>query len=126
MAKLNLNLMLSNVAVNAVVVAKRMGRGSKLGAKQAPETLSLGWPVSTGLEPISQSRKELRLDLIERDANRERAGRSAVSPNAGAVIPCHAGRVLQATACWTKRQPAYPPAIVASAFASDMRTTRAR
>lgn len=125
MAKLNLNLMLSNVAVNAVVVAKRMGQGSKLGAVTAPATLSSGWPATAGRDPNRQSRKELRLDLIERDALRDRAGRSAVSPNAG-VVACHAVFETQGRTCGSKQRLAYPPAIAAVPFASDMRTTSAR
>jgi len=125
MAKLNLNLLLSNVAVNAVAVAKRMGRGSKL-AERATATTSQGWPVPTGPEPIPSTRLELRLDLIERDATRVRAGRSAVSPNAGGFVRCRAWHARPAVAFQAKRQLAYQPDVMSGSCASAMWTIGAR
>jgi hypothetical protein len=91
MAKLNLNSVLCNLSVNDNVVAARMGIGSQRGSWQATASLPMGWPVPTGPAPTSDPREASALVESDdyRDARRERAGRSEISPNAGGTVLPH-------------------------------------
>jgi hypothetical protein len=86
MAKLNSNLVLCNLSVNDNVVAARMGIGSQRGSWQATASLP------TGLSAPTFAPREASA-LVEsddyRDARRERAGRSEISPNAGGTVLPH-------------------------------------
>jgi hypothetical protein len=124
MARLNLNRMLSNAAVNAGV-AKRFGRGT-LVAKQAPASLSQGWPVPTGPGPNVLADSGLRLIERERDPGSSRAGRSAVSLTAGGVVSCCAGTDRRILALLAGIMWAYPTGFCTRRPHSDMCTTRAR
>jgi hypothetical protein len=85
MATLNLNSVLCNTSINVVVNA-RMGIGSQLVGTQALAILSQGWPVPTGLRPADPMWAALAMKRFYREATRERAGRSAVSPSAGSLL----------------------------------------
>ncbi len=91
MATLNLNSVLCNVSINDAVVIARMGIGSQLAGKQALAIPSQGWPVPTGPRPTNAVMwAVLAMKKSYREATRERAGRSAVSPNAGFLDhTCH-------------------------------------
>ncbi len=91
MAKLNSNLVLCNVSVNDNVVAARMGIGSQRGYWQTTASLPLGLPAPSGIEPTFASREASALVESDdyRDARRERAGRSEISPNAGGTVLPH-------------------------------------
>ena len=86
MTSMHVNSMRTNVAANDNVVAGRMGTGSQL-AKMPPATLSPGYPAIAGTEPTPMMRAVSALVTTDyRDAIRGRAGRSAVSPNAGGLV----------------------------------------
>ena len=111
MAKLNGNSMLCNVAVNDNVVAGRMGIGSQRAAR-ATATMSQGWPALAGPEPTPMMRGARALvDADYRDATRVRAGRSAVSPTVGGLVPPRPrpGHARTAIACrWSlAKQPSF-------------------
>lgn len=129
MAKLNLNLLLSSVAVNDVVVAERMGTGSQLAGLRATAILSQGWPAPTGPEPTPT--REVRERY--RDTNRERAGRSDVSPNAGVLVTARAWHARPTIATrWfrfaldAKQQLAKQAGFTGPMLASAMRPTSGR
>lgn len=101
MTSINANSMRTNVAANDNVVAGRMGTGSQL-AKMPPAILSLGTPACAGTESTPMMRVLTALVATDyRDAIRIRAGRSAVSPNAGgtALPRPRPGHARTAIAC---------------------------
>ena len=86
MTSMHGNSMRTNVAANDHVVAGRMGTGSQL-AKMPSAILSQGSPAIAGPEPTPMKREGRALVVFDyRDATRERAGRSAVSPHAGGLV----------------------------------------
>jgi len=91
MAKLNSNSVLCNLSVNDNVVAARMGIGSQRGSWQATASHPLGLPALAGTVPTLATREASALVVSDdyRDARRERAGRSEISPNAGGTVLPH-------------------------------------
>src|SRR5262245_12418455 len=99
MTSMHVNSMRTNVAVNDNVVAGRMGTGSQL-ANVPPAILSPGSPAIAGPVPTPMTREVTALVAIDyRDATRERAGRSEVSPNAGGPALARPGHARTAIDC---------------------------
>ncbi|SRR6266568_3037898 len=109
MTSMHANSMRTNVAVNDNVVAGRMGTGSQL-ANVPPAILSLGSPAIAGTEPTSMMRAGTALVTSDyRDTTRVRAGRSAISPNAGGLVlprlsPGHARTAIDCRWSLAKQQ----------------------
>jgi hypothetical protein len=85
MAKLNSNSVLCNLSVNDNVVAARMGIGSQRGSWQTTASLPPGLPAPT----FALREASALVESDYRDARRERAGRSEISPNAGGTVLPH-------------------------------------
>jgi hypothetical protein len=103
MATLNLNSVLCNTSMNDIVVNARMGIGSQLAGTQPLAILSQGWPVSTGPRPTDPMWEALAMKRFYREATRERAGRSAVSPSAGSLLSSQRPAISQRWHCAAER-----------------------